>query len=138
MARIDRHADIKIILETWAMWRVQGLSGLSYPSSSIEARMMEYGGASGSVPGPRVIRYMPHIVCSEVDKVVGEWPKIGGQWARRYLVLWTHYVGKEGKGMELEAKVICSGCKSERTFWRTLEKVHDVLDAQIIRRKKIA
>lgn len=127
MARYDPYAGIKVVLQTWAKWRIDGLSGLSYPSESMEARMMEYMAIVGSTPGPRVIRYMPHIVCSNVDKIVSEWPGKSKEHNRRYLVLWTHYVGKEGKGMDLEAKLLASGCNSESTFYRVVNQAHDIL-----------
>lgn len=123
MARIDRHANIKAVLEVWGIWRVAGLSGLSYPSTTVEARLREYGAALSGSPGPRVIRYMPHIVCSQVDRVVSEWPKMGPEFAQRFNVLWCQYVGGDGKGMDLEAKLAATGLGKSR-FYEVLSDIH--------------
>lgn len=127
MARIDRHAHIKAVLEVWGIWRVSGLSGLTYPSSTVEARLREYGAALSGTPGPRVIRYMPHIVCSNIDRIVCEWPNGGPESARRYNVLWCQYVGNEGKGMDMEQKLSATGLGKSR-FYEILGEIHEKLN----------
>ena len=138
--RNNKHDAIKLLLESWGLYRISGIPGLSYPSQTVEARLMEHGAITGCTPGPNIPRYFRHAKEAQIDRILDGWKDKGGVWPRRYLVTWCQYVGAEGKGVgmgndpetRIKLKICAAGC-SERTYWRTLESVHDILSARVLK-----
>ena len=121
----DHHEGIKTRLQEWAKWRVSGLS-ISWPTQTSEARMMEYHCISSGSRQSNVVRYWPHLACSELDKELAEWPSRGKVWARRYCVLWAQYIGGDGHGMNHQKRLAATGL-SQSTYYRVLDEAHECL-----------
>jgi DNA-directed RNA polymerase specialized sigma24 family protein len=70
----DRSTDQRTVhaaLEMWARWSRSALAAIGWPSSSIIARMIEYGpmGASQSAAGMRIVE--ADELCELIDRAVG-------------------------------------------------------------------
>jgi len=67
--RRSRWEMIKIRLDDWGSWKAKPIPGMSYPSMSVEARMMDGGSGSTVKNWPR---YEPSPYHSQTDIAISE------------------------------------------------------------------
>ena len=75
-------------LQEWGEWCGRSITGLSYPSRTVEARLMEQGVAAAMGARPRADPpgYMGNSRAAEVHRVIRDMPH------RAQIVAYAHYV----------------------------------------------
>jgi len=112
MVKLDRG---HLLLLDWGQWRVRGVSGLGYPSTTTIGRVMHDGLGMSETFGPRVPLYDGDVMLSRLD----QWLRALPAESRLLTVAWCQYVGKDGYGMRGDRRFLAAGL-SERTYFRVL------------------